>query len=65
MYDSTFLPEGMEFVPKKFAIAHRNRFVVNKSDYIITYVRKTWGGAYEAMQYAKRKKKQVVNLADE
>ena len=64
-YDCTLLPDGMEFVPKKFAITHRNRFVVNESDYVIAHVRTTWGGAYDAMQYAKRKKKYVINLADE
>ena len=64
LYDSTLLPDGMEFVVKKFAITHRNRFVVNASDYVIAYVRTTWGGAYEALELAKRKKKHVINLAE-
>jgi len=42
---------------KKFAIMYRNRFVVNESDYVIAYVRTDWGGACEAMRYARRKKK--------
>ena len=65
LYDSILLPDGMEFAVKRFAITHRNRFVVNESEYVIAYVRTTWGGAYQAMQYAKRKKKHVINLADE
>ena len=55
---------GIELVLKKFAITHRNRFAVNESDYVIAYVRTTWGGAYEAIQYAKRQRKHVINLAD-
>jgi len=31
----------------------------------LTDVRHTWGGAYQYMQSAKRKKKHVINLADE
>ena len=41
LYDYTLLPDGMEFVPRKFAIAHRNRFTINESDYVVAYVRTT------------------------
>ena len=65
LYDGTLLPNGMELVPKKFAITHRNRFVAEQSGYVIAYVRTSCGGAYEAVQYAKRKNKRVTNLAPE
>jgi len=60
----TLFPDGLEFVPKKFAISHRNRWIVDESDYIIVYVLTDYNGAYEALKYAKRKKKNIVNLAD-
>ena len=60
----TLFPEGLELVPRKFAISHRNRWIVNQSDYIIAYVAVSYGGAYEALKYAKQKKSAVVNLAD-
>jgi len=60
----TMFPEGLELVPKKFAIVHRNRWIVNNSDYIIGYVQTSYGGAYEALKYAKRKNKKVINLAE-
>jgi len=61
---SALFPDGLEFVSRKFAINHRNRWIVNKSDYIIGYVLTHHGGAYEALKYAKQKMKNVVNLAD-
>jgi len=64
IYGSTLYPEGLEAVPKRFAIARRNRWIAERSDYLIAYVRESCGGAYEALRYAKRKRKKVVNLAD-
>lgn len=61
---TTLYPEGLEFVPRKFAITHRNRWMVQQSDCIIGYVQTSYGGAYEALEYAKRKNKSVNNLAE-
>ncbi len=63
MYDSILYPE-IEDKPLKYAIIHRNRYMVEKADYIIAYVCRTWGGAYTTYQYAKRKGKEIFNLAD-
>ena len=62
-YENTLYPDGLEFVPRKFAITHRNRWIVERSDYIIAYVL-LGGGAYEALKYAERKNKSIVNLAE-
>jgi len=64
LYDSTLYPEGLEDVPQRFAITYRNRWMVEQSDCLIAYVRTSYGGAYTALQYAKRKNKRVTNLAD-
>lgn len=66
-YDSedTMYPEGLEEGPPKFAIDRRNRWMVNKADYVICYVRYSWGGAYKFSQLAKRQGKQVLNLHKE
>ena len=63
LYDNTVFPEGLEFVPRKYAISHRNRLIIQQSDYLISCVRTEYGGAYEALRYAKRNKKQTINLA--
>ncbi len=37
--------------------------MVEHADFIITYVNHAYGGAYSAFTYAKRKGKEIVNLA--
>ena len=55
----------LEKVPHKFAIAYRNRYMVNMSDIVIFYVKRNFGGAYQAMQYAKKKGKRIINYSEE
>ena len=60
----TLYPDGLEKVPKRFAIDWRNKWMVQQSDYVISYVRHSFGGAAKYMELAKRKKKIVYNLAN-
>ena len=62
-YDMVFYP-SLENVPKKFAIHHRNRKMVDEADIIIAYVNHRFGGAYEAVKYGKTKNKTIINLAN-
>lgn len=62
-YDLIIYPE-IEKKPKKFAIAYRNRYMIEKSDFVVTYVSHDWGGAYTAYKMAKRIGKNVFNLAE-
>ena len=62
-YDSILYPE-IEDKPLRFAIVYRNRYMVEKADYIVAYVSHDWGGAYTTYKYAKRKGKEIFNLAD-
>lgn len=63
-YDETEYPE-IEEKPKKFAIVYRNREIIDNSDFCIFYVNRSYGGALQALQYAKRKKKTLINLAQQ
>lgn len=38
--------------------------MISKADYVIGYVNKNIGGAAKFMDIAKRKKKNVINIAD-
>lgn len=49
----------------KSAFQIRNREMVDKSDLILCYVEEKRGGAYNAIQYAIRKRKEVINLVDD
>lgn len=62
-YDLSVYPP-LENVPLKFAISKRNEWMVNEADLIIAYVKYTFGGAYKSLEYARRKNKQIINIAD-
>ena len=62
LYDGIVVPDNVENYIPKFAIEKRNKWVVEKSDFIIAYVKYSWGGAYKTLNYAKIKNKKYVNL---
>ena len=61
-YDDVIFPP-LESVPRKFAILKRNEWMVEEADLVIAYVKYSWGGAAKTLEYAKRKKKRIINLA--
>ena len=61
-YSETMLPEGIETVPKRFAISWRNKWMINNSDYVVSYINHDWGGAAQFVELARRKKKIIYNL---
>ena len=63
-YDSTVYPP-LETVPRRFAISHRNRWVVESADVVVAYVLHDWGGAATTLRCAKQKKKQIISYRDE
>lgn len=63
-YDEVIYPE-IEHVPPKFAIIYRNRYMVDRSDVIISGVKYSRGGAYQACLYAKKKEKRIIALESE
>lgn len=60
----TIYPEGIELTPPRFAIAKRNKWMVNISDYVIAYITHSFGGAWQYTTFAEKKGKLVINLAD-
>ena len=59
----TILPEGIETVPKRFAIAYRNRWMVTHADVVVTYVTHRIGsGAAQFKRLAEKKGKTVLEL---
>lgn len=60
-YDEIIYPE-IENRPLKFAISYRNKWMVEKADYIICGINHNWGGAYQAYSYAKKLGKVILNV---
>ena len=63
-YDSTVYPP-LETVPRRFAISHRNRWMVESADVVVAYVLHDWGGAATTLRCANQKKKQIISYRDE
>lgn len=62
--DGTYYPEGMERVPKPFAIVKANEAVLAECDAVICYVCHTASNTQELLKKAMRKDIPVVNIAD-
>ena len=63
LYDGTIYPP-LENVPKRYAISHRNRWMVDQADMVIAYVDHDWGGAAKSLAMAQKKKLPIINLAE-
>jgi len=59
-YDEIIFPEIS--VPRKFAISRRNQIMVDMSDLCIFHVTRNYGGAYQTLQYARRKGRKVLQI---
>ncbi len=62
-YSVTIYPDGLEKTPRRFAISHRNKWMVKNSDYVIAYVVHTVGGAAQFVEYARKQGKEIINLS--
>ncbi len=62
-YSDTMLPEGIEAVHPRCAISWRNSWMLQKADFVVTYITHTWGGAYKFAEQARKKGKRVINIA--
>ena len=62
-YDGIIYPP-LENVPRRFCISKRNEWMVNEADFVIAFVKYSWGGAAKTLEYAKRKKVELFNLAE-
>ena len=60
---NTIYPEGIESVPKRFAISWRNKWMLRQADTVITYTTHPSSGAYEFEQLALRRGKRVINVS--
>lgn len=65
LYDpaETVYPEGLETVPRRFAISWRNDWMLKQSELVVCYVKHSMGGSGKFVDKAMRQKKRVINLA--
>lgn len=61
-FSDTLLPDGIEKVPKRFAISWRNKWMIEHADYVVTYVTRLFGGAAQLSALAKSKGKIIYDI---
>ena len=62
-YDLIY-PDEVANAPAQVAILRRNDYIVKNADYIVCYITHNSGGAYKAVEKAKKHKKKIINLAE-
>ena len=63
-YDNIIIPESVGSVHPKSAITLKNRWMIEQSNLVIVYVEQNNGGAYNALEYAKKQQKEIINLVE-
>ena len=63
LYDDVIIPDELADIHPKAPIKYRNRWMIDRSDIILIYTKRTYGGAYEARRYAERIGKEVVYIS--
>ena len=61
-YSISIYPEEIDGAPPRFAIDRRNKWMVDNSDCVVTYVNRGYGGAAKFKEYAEKRGKTVINL---
>lgn len=61
--EDTLFPDGLESIPKKFAISKRNDWMIQQSDFAVCYVYKITGGAAKFREKAEKKGLRIIDIA--
>lgn len=62
LYDDILVPTELADVHYKAAITKRNQWIIQRSELVIVYTRRNFGGAYNAKRYAERMKKEIITI---
>lgn len=60
--ENSVFPEELVGVPPKFLIDRRNNYMLKNSDYVITYVRRKYGGAAKFEIKAEKANKIIIKI---
>lgn len=60
----TIVPDNLEYAHPKYAIEYRNRWMIQRCDLVITYVKSEIGGAAKFRRESIKKQKSIINIAD-
>ena len=60
--DKTIFPEGLENVPRRFAISKRNDWLISNANVVVVYCTNTFSNSYKLAQKATKKNLNIINL---
>ena len=60
--EDTIFPDGLETVPKRFAISKRNDWMIRQSGFAVCYVHKVTGGAAKFREKAEKKGLKTIDV---
>lgn len=63
LYDGIIYPP-LEDAPLKYAISHRNKWMAERADVIIAFVKRNYGGAFTSLRHTKMLGKVYLNIAE-
>lgn len=58
----TVYPEGLESVPKRFAIIRRNQWMIEQSQFVVIYMKHTCSNTAKIAEIAETKNKRMIYL---
>ena len=62
-FSHTIYPEEVAIASPRYSIAVRNKWMIEHSDYVISYITHDFGGAAKAIDLCLKKNKRIINLA--
>ena len=60
--NDTLFPDGLETVPRKYAISKRNAWLIQHSGFAVCYVHKITGGAVKFREKAEKRRLQIIDV---
>ena len=60
LYDDIIIPTELADIHYKTVRTKRNQWIIDKCDVVIGYTIRDYGGAYKAIDYAKKKGKEII-----
>ena len=63
-FDGTYYPEGLEKVPRRYAIVRTNEILAKQSDWLISYVRRGASNSRRILEDAQKQGTACININD-
>lgn len=63
-YDEIIIADAPINTPTKYKIIKANHFMIDNSTYLICFISRTFGGAIQTFNYAKKRNVKIYNISD-